>query len=500
MLSYDLLVIGGGINGTGIARDASGRGLLVLLCEKDDLAAHTSSASTKLIHGGLRYLENYEFAMVRKALIEREILLKSAPHIIKPLRFIMPHVKALRPMWLIRCGLFLYDNLARRQRLLSSEAIDFTNHISGTSLKKIYKKGFAYSDCWVQAARLVLLNAMDAKQHGATIRTHTTFVSATKTKIDNTPVWLCRLLNEKGEYEQLSAKALVNAAGPWVQTLLENQLEIKSQKPLRLVKGSHIIVKKLFDHDFAYILQTHDNRIVFALPYENDFTLIGTTDVEYHENPGKVAISEQEINYLCGVVNNYFQKQISPADVLFTYSGIRPLLDDKTNKASAISRDYSLVIDNDSPVLLSIFGGKITTFRKLAEEAVDKIASILNIQVTKWTDTAILPGGDINNGDLPAFIAQLKQHYEWLPISLLERWAGSYGTMISVLIDKATCLEQLGQEILSNLYEAELNYLVKHEWATCSDDILWRRTKLGLHLPKNAASVIDNWLKARQHA
>ncbi|WP_047238130.1 glycerol-3-phosphate dehydrogenase [Chromobacterium subtsugae] len=490
---YDLMVIGGGINGAGIARDAAGRGLSVALCEKDDLASHTSSASTKLIHGGLRYLEYYEFGLVRKALQEREVLLKAAPHIIWPLRFVMPHARDQRPEWMIRAGLFLYDHLAKREVLPGSETVSFAKHPAGAPLKDAFKRGFVYSDGWVQDARLVVLNAMDAAEHGAKIHTRTACVAARR----DDGHWIVTLAREDGSRFEVRARALVNAAGPWVQSLIEDKLAMPSSKSIRLVKGSHIVVKKLFDHPFAYIFQNPDKRIIFAIPYEKDFTLIGTTDVEYRGDPARVAIDAQEIAYLCEMSNRYFHSQIAPADVLSTYSGVRPLLDDAADNAASVTRDYALEMDLAGAPLLSVFGGKITTFRKLAEEAVDKLAPLLGNRKATWTADAPLPGGDMPGADFGRFLQGLGQRCPWLPAALAERWARAYGTRVGKLIGQAASLAELGEEVLPGLYAAELEYLAEQEWATRSEDILWRRSKLKLHLPANAAEVVDAWLAAR---
>ncbi|OWY38076.1 glycerol-3-phosphate dehydrogenase [Xenophilus sp. AP218F] len=494
--TYDLVIIGGGINGAGIARDAAGRGLSVLLCEKDDLAAHTSSASTKLIHGGLRYLEYYEFGLVRKALQEREVLLRAAPHIIWPLRFVMPHARDQRPEWMIRCGLFLYDHLARREVLPGSGTVSFADHPSGGPLKGDFKRGFIYSDGWVQDARLVVLNAMDAAEHGARILTRTPLVAAKR----DGDIWRCQLRAANGELREVGARILVNAAGPWVQSLIEDKLRMPSSKSIRLVKGSHIVVKKIFDHPFAYIFQNPDKRIIFAIPYERDFTLIGTTDVEYRGDPGAVAIDDDEIRYLCEMSNRYFHSQIAPSDVLSTYSGVRPLLDDASDNASSVTRDYALELDRAGAPLMSVFGGKITTYRKLAEEVVDKLAPLLGNGKATWTADAPLPGGDMPGADFARFLQGLLQRHPWLPQALAERWARAYGTRVAKLIGQAGNLAELGAEILPGLYEAELRYLVDAEWAGASEDILWRRSKLKLHLPANAAEVIDNWLAAQTAA
>ncbi|OHX11070.1 glycerol-3-phosphate dehydrogenase [Chromobacterium amazonense] len=496
MKVYDLMVIGGGINGAGIARDAAGRGLSVALCEKDDLASHTSSASTKLIHGGLRYLEYYEFGLVRKALQEREVLLKAAPHIIWPLRFVMPHARDQRPEWMIRCGLFLYDHLAKREVLPGSETVSFAKHPSGAPLKDAFKRGFVYSDGWVQDARLVVLNVMDAAERGAQVYTRTACVAARR----DGEHWLTTLQREDGSRFEVRSRALVNAAGPWVQSLIEDKLAMPSSKSIRLVKGSHIVVKKIFDHPFAYIFQNPDKRIIFAIPYEKEFTLIGTTDVEYQGDPGQVAIDDSEIAYLCEMSNRYFHSQISPADVLSTYSGVRPLLDDASDNASSVTRDYALEMDAQGAPLLSVFGGKITTFRKLAEEAVDKLAPLLGNHKATWTAEVPLPGGDMPGADFARFLRDLTQRHPWLPAELAERWARAYGTRVAKLIGQANALGDLGAEILPGLYEAELQYLVDAEWATRSEDILWRRSKLKLHLPAYADKVIDAWLAARSQS
>lgn len=491
--SYDLLVIGGGINGAGIARDAAGRGLKVLLCEKDDLAAHTSSASTKLIHGGLRYLEYYEFSLVKKALQEREVLLDAAPHIMWPLRFVMPHDAEQRPAWLIRCGLFLYDHLARRRRLAGSQRIRFDRHPAGSPLKSRYHQGFVYSDGWVNDARLVVLNAMDAAQRGATVLTRTACVAARR----NGDGWICTLQDARGQRE-VRARALVNAAGPWVQQLLGGVIHAPASKAIRLVKGSHIIVNKLFEHPFAYIFQNPDKRIIFAIPYEQEFTLIGTTDVDFHGDANQVAIDGDEIAYLCAMSNRYFERQIGPADVVATYSGVRPLLDDEHGDASGVTRDYALELDSDGAPLLSVFGGKITTYRKLAEQVVDQLAPLLGNMRPSWTAGSTLPGGDLPDGDFDTFLRQLNTSKPWLPATLAARLARAYGSRVFMLLGSAGSLAELGHEVQPGLYEAELRYLVAEEWATTAEDILWRRSKLRLHLPAGADAAVAAWLATYQ--
>ena len=389
----DLLIIGGGINGAGIARDAAGRGLRVALCEQGDLANFTSSASTKLVHGGLRYLEYYEFMLVRKALKEREVLLGIAPHIIWPLRFVMPHVTELRPAWMIRLGLFLYDHLGGRKRLPASSGVKLRQHPAGEPLDDRLVRGFEYSDCWVQDARLVVLNCQDAEANGARIMPRTRCVGAER----DDHGWTATLRSTAdGAEQQVRARMLVNAAGPWVGEMLGTTTQHPPQKAVQLVKGSHIVVPKLFDHEYAYIFQHTDGRIVFAIPYEGDFTLIGTTDVVYHGDPSQASASAEEIEYLCEAVNRYFREPVSPGDVVWTYSGVRALYDeDESENASAVSRDYELNLDRDGAPVLSVFGGKITTYRTLANEALQRIGEVLKVTAGPWTGDAPLPGGDM---------------------------------------------------------------------------------------------------------
>ncbi len=499
MMECDLLVVGGGINGAGIARDAAGRGLSVVLCEKDDLASHTSSASTKLIHGGLRYLEYYEFGLVRKALIEREVLLRSAPHIMWPLRFVMPHAQGQRPAWLIRAGLFLYDMLAKRELLPASSSITLSRHAAGQPLKPQFKRGFVYSDGWVDDARLVLLNALDAKEKGATVLTRTRCTALVR-EADH---WLASLRRSDGGTLQVRARSVVNATGPWTADFLKQAAPTAQGRHLRLIKGSHIVVKRLFEHDHAYIFQHPDGRIVFAIPYEQDFTLIGTTDLDYQGDSGKVSIDEAEISYLCELSSYYFSKPIVPADVVWTYSGVRPLVEDASAQAKAVTRDYRFELDREGAPLLSIFGGKITTFRKLAEEAVDLLAPLLENKQGPWTAQACLPGGDVF-GKLPdnravrefgAFVDGLQRQYGWLPARLVARYARAYGTRIHALLDGRGSVAQMGEEVASGLYAAEIDYLRRHEWAVSAADILWRRSKLGLHLPAGTEQLLDSWLE-----
>ncbi|MBS0309478.1 MAG: glycerol-3-phosphate dehydrogenase [Proteobacteria bacterium] len=504
-MECDVLVVGGGINGCGIARDAAGRGLSVLLCEKDDLAAHTSSASSKLIHGGLRYLEHYEFRLVRKALIEREVLLRSAPHLIRPQRFVMPHDPAQRPRWMIRAGLFLYDHLARRELLPGSASLHLRSHVAGQALKAEYTHGFMYSDATVDDARLVLANALDARARGATILTRTRCVSLEK----DGAVWRARLRGMDGQALTVRARSVVNAAGPWAAHFQHEAGHPGREKPVRLVKGSHIVVKRLFDHPHAYIFQNTDGRIVFAIPYERDFTLIGTTDIEFHADVDQAAIDADEIRYLCELSTRYFKQAITPADVVWTYSGVRPLVEDATHDAASVSRDYHVELDDNDkgPLLLSIFGGKLTTFRKLAEEALALLAPRLGNRAPAWTAHACLPGGDIVGAtpsnravlEFDGFIHALQTRYAWLPPSLVTRYARAYGSATDKLLEHRHCLADMGEEILPGLFAAEATWWMRHEWALTAEDMLWRRSKLGLHLPAYAADVLHSWI-AEQRA
>jgi glycerol-3-phosphate dehydrogenase len=491
--SVDVLVVGGGINGAGIARELAGRGVSVLLCEKDDLAQHTSSASTKLIHGGLRYLEYLEFSLVRKALAEREVLLKSAPHIIRPLRFVMPHDPGMRPVWMIRAGLFLYDHLARREVLAASRTVNLHRHPAGAPLKPGYTRGFVYSDGWVDDARLVVLNAIDAAERGATILTRWRCVNAQR----GADRWKVRLQSDAGEERRVVAGALVNATGPWAGQFLSDCAHASAPKSLRLVKGSHIVVPKLFDHDHAYIFQNPDRRIIFAIPYEGEFTLIGTTDVEHHGAIGAARIDAAETAYLCEQASRYFARAVKPADVVWSYSGVRPLLDDESGDPSAVTRDYRIDLDSARAPLLSIWGGKITTFRKLAEEAAELLTTPLRITRGAWTRDSALPGGDLSEWagrakrpdiDFARFEQALGARHPELPAPLRHRLARAYGSRVAMLLAPG-----LGREVAPGLFEAELNYLHQHEWARTADDVLWRRSKLGLHLSAAQRADVAAW-------
>jgi len=495
--THDLLVVGGGVNGCGIARDAAGRGWSVLLVEQDDLAAHTSSASTKLVHGGLRYLEQLHFGLVRKALKEREILLASAPHIMWPLRFVMPHDSHLRPAWMIRAGLYLYDHLAARERLPASAALDLATHVAGAPLAPRYRRGFVYSDGWVDDARLVALTALDAAERGASILTRTRCERLERRE----GLWHARLLDGSGGLRVVRARAAVNATGPWVARFLKEATHVHSARHVRLVKGSHIVVRRLYEHRFAYLFQNPDRRIGFALPYEREFTLLGTTDVEYRGEPQAAAAESAEIDYLCAMPSRYFQRAVTRADVVWSYSGVRPLLEDESADASAVTRDYALDLEteaNGAP-LLSVFGGKITTYRKLAEDAVDRLARALGRGGRRhWTAGAMLPGGDLPQGSFAVFLRALEHRHPWLPPSLRRRYARAYGTRAETMLHEARSLADLGAEVLPGLYEREIEYLCRHEWAQSADDILWRRSKLGLHLPRGSAAALDAWLAQRR--
>jgi glycerol-3-phosphate dehydrogenase len=487
-LIYDIAIIGGGVNGCGIARDAAGRGAKVLLLEGGDLASGTSSSSTKLIHGGLRYLEHYEFGLVREALSERERLWAIAPHIIWPMRFVLPHVKGLRPRWLLRLGLFLYDHIGGRRALPPTQSIDLRRHPAGEPLKPGFGPAFVYSDGWVDDARLVVLNARDAGDRGATIRTRTRVDAVTREQ----GTWAIR----SGE-QTFRAKSIVNAAGPAVLDMLRLTGEPTSRK-MRLVRGSHIVVPRMFEHPYAYFFQIPDGRIFFAIPYQHDFTLIGTTDRD-HEGPlSEVKASEEEIAYLCDAANAYFASAISPADVVWTYSGVRPLIDEGTGKPEAATRGYSFDLDVDAqgqtPVL-SVFGGKITTYRHLAKDAVEKLkAHVPALQGGDWTADAPLPGGDFPMQGLDALKADLARDYPFLEVDTLDRIARAYGTRARVWLGQAREPAMLGEHFGHGLYAAEVDYLVAYEWAMTTDDILWRRTKLGLRLDPAQVQALDEYL------
>jgi len=486
---YDLAVIGGGINGVGIAADAAGRGLKVFLCEKDDLAQHTSSASSKLIHGGLRYLEHYEFRLVREALAEREVLLAKAPHIVKPMRFVLPHRPHLRPAWMIRAGLFLYDHLGKRKRLGASRSLRFG---PGYPLKPAITRGFEYADCAVDDARLVVLNAMAAREKGAHIVTRTRCLRAER--VDG--VWQVELQHADGSLQSIRARALVNAAGPWVANFIKDDLKLDAPYGIRLIQGSHLIVPRLYEGEHAYILQNEDQRIVFCIPYLDRFTLIGTTDREYSGDPAQVKITEAETDYLLKVVNAHFNHQLSRADILHTYSGVRPLCNDESDNPSAVTRDYTLALsagEGQAP-LLSVFGGKLTTYRKLAESAMAELKPYFTQMRASWTATAPLPGGE-DMTTAQALTDAILAQYGWLPVDIAKRWAVTYGSRVWRLLDGIQGPEDLGQAIGGGLFSREVDYLRSEEWAVDAADILWRRTKLGLFTSPAEQQALHDYLE-----
>lgn len=489
--AFDLAVIGGGVNGAGIARDAAGRGARVLLLERGDLAEGTSSNSTKLIHGGLRYLEHYEFSLVREALTEREVLWGIAPHIIWPLRFILPHRKGLRPRWLLRLGLFLYDHIGGRKFLPAAQSVALASHPAGAPLKEEYTRAFAYSDGWVDDARLVILNARDAADRGAEVRTRCEVTSLTR----EGDVWR---IDAGGE--SFRARAVVNAAGPRVLDLLGRAGEPTSQK-MRLVRGSHIVVKKLFDHAYAYFFQLPDGRIFFAIPYEDDFTLIGTTDVDHHGSLAEVKASPEEIAYLCEGASEYFRQPVTPADVVWTYSGVRPLVDDGSGKPEAATRGYRFELDGGSdgtPPLLSVFGGKITTYRELSAEAVARLAPFLPVLAgADWTGAANLPGGNFARYDAPALARSLEKRYPFLGPAQARRLTRLYGTLAQTFLGAAASAADLGEDFGHGLTAAEVDYLIAQEWARSAEDVLWRRTKLGLHFTPEQTARLAAYITER---
>lgn len=484
----DLIVIGGGINGAGIAADAAGRGLSVLLLEAQDLACATSSASSKLIHGGLRYLEHYEFRLVSEALSERETLLKMAPHIIFPMRFRLPHQPHLRPAWMIRIGLFMYDHIGKRVSLPASKGLKFG---ADSVLKPELKQGFEYSDCWVDDARLVVLNAQEVAKHGGEVRTRTKVTRARREQ----GVWIVDAVDSlTGETFTWRARGLVNATGPWVKTFFDDGLQLKSPYGIRLIKGSHIVVPKVHNQPQAYILQNKDHRIVFVIPWQDDYSIIGTTDVEYKGNPQDVKIDDNEVSYLLDVYNDHFRQQLTKEDIVWTYSGVRPLCDDESDSPQAITRDYTLSVDdeNGQAPLLSVFGGKLTTYRKLAEHALEKLHKYYPQAGKAWTKDAVLPGGEIA-GTRDDYAAMLRRRFK-LSESLARRYSRTYGSNSELILAAAQSPGDLGENFGQDLYEAELRYLVEKEWAVTLDDVIWRRTKLGMRLNDAQKQRISEWL------
>jgi glycerol-3-phosphate dehydrogenase len=492
---FDLLVIGGGINGTGIARDAAGRGLSVLLCEKGDLAEGTSSRSGKLIHGGLRYLEYYEFRLVREALIEREMLLRAAPHIVWPMRFVLPHSKDQRPAWMIRLGLFLYDHLGGRERLPGTRRLELRRAPEGAPLREEYVTAFEYSDCWVDDARLVVLNALDAAARGAQMRVRTAVVAARR----SAGLWHVTLRRPDGMAESVQARGLVNAAGPWVEQVITGVIGAKAARRVRLVKGSHIVVPKFWDGPQAYLLQNDDRRVIFVNPYEDALALIGTTDIPYEGAAENVSIDAAEQVYLCAVVNRYMRHTLSPADVVHAYSGVRPLYDDNAANPSAVTRDYVLDLDEDGDgaPLLSVFGGKITTFRKLAEHAMRKLRHRFARMRGDWTAGAPLPGGEMQGADFAAWYELFCRRHAFLTAPLAHHYARRYGTRADALLEDARGLCDLGRHFGGLLYEREADFLIRSEWARTAEDVLERRTKHHLRLTAAERDAFNAWMARR---
>jgi len=492
---FDLAIVGGGINGCGIARDAAGRGNTVFLCEMNDLASGTSSWSTKLVHGGLRYLEYYEFRLVREALIEREILWQIAPHIIRPLRFVLPHHAGLRPAWLLRLGLFLYDHIGGRKLLPATRSVDLTSDAVGRPLiPNRYTRGFEYSDCFVDDARLVVLTARDAADRGAEIRTRTRAVSIRQVE----GIWQLELENTtNGERSTIRARVLVNAGGPWVEDVLTRGAGINAKAKVRLVQGSHIVVRKLYEHDRAYIFQNGDGRIIFLIPYQDDFTLIGTTDQDFDGDPAQVKATPAEIKYLCEAASEYLVKPVHPDDVVWTYSGVRPLYDDGASEAKAATRDYVFELDMPGGApLLSIYGGKITTYRRLAEEALERLDAYLRSAKARrgWTGKSPLPGGDMDVSAVPALSAELQRNYPFLDPVHASRLAHAYGTRAARVLGDAKSMADLGQAFGATLTAREVRYLMASEWALTAEDIVWRRSKLGLRMSHDEIAAIDDWI------
>ncbi len=511
---YDLLIIGGGINGCGIARDASGRGLRVCLAEMNDIASATSSASTKLFHGGLRYLEYFEFRLVREALTERENLLRAMPHIAWPLRFVLPYHKSMRfdlstpvskllsmlmpwmkgrrPAWLIRLGLFMYDHLGGRKILPATSRISLRGTPEGQALDSKFTQAFEYSDCWVEDARLVVLNARDAAQRGADIRTRTKVVSAEVIE----GIWHLALEDtETGEASEVTAAMVVNAGGPWVGDLLRNTLRSNSQAEVRLVRGSHIVTRKLFDHDKCYFFQGADGRIIFAIPYETDFTLIGTTEHDHKDLAINPECTPEEVDYLINFINAYLATPISVTDVVWRYSGVRPLYDDAAASATAATRDYTLKLDvaRGAPSL-SVFGGKITTYRRLAESAMEQVQTVLPQTGVPWTVGVALPGGDFPVAGVEALLVQAQEDFAFLTDRWALRLVRAYGTEVADVLCRARTIEELGFCFGADLFEVEVQWLIEREFARTAEDIVWRRSKLGLHLSAEQISTLDEWI------
>ncbi len=513
----DLFIIGGGINGCGIARDAVGRGLSVKLAEMNDLASATSSASTKLFHGGLRYLEYFEVRLVREALIERETLLRAMPHISWPMRFVLPYhkdmrfegstptsrilnivmpwMKGRRPAWLIRLGLFLYDNLGGRAILPATKTVDLRSAPEGEPLVDKFTKAYEYSDCWIEDSRLVVLNARDAEARGAQIMTRTKVVSAHA----EGEIWQIVTQDETGEQSVHHAKMLVNAGGPWVGDIIQNTVRINSTEGVRLVRGSHIVTKRLFDHDKCYFFQGTDGRIIFAIPYEQDFTLIGTTDAEHTDPSERPVCSDEERDYLLRFASEYFETPVTQEDIIWTYSGVRPLYDDGASSATAATRDYVLKVNEQAgPPMLNVFGGKITTYRKLAEHALEKIVPFFGARAAGWTAGVPLPGGDFPVGDVEKLIAKLSADFPFLGDFWARRLIRAYGTDAWDMLGDARTEADLGEAFGASLTAREIDYLMRREYAVAAEDVVWRRSKLGLRLSKAEIKVLDNWMQAHR--
>lgn len=512
----DLFVIGGGINGCGIARDAAGRGLSVSLAEMNDLASATSSASTKLFHGGLRYLEFFEIRLVHEALKERETLLRAMPHISWPMRFVLPYhkdmrfegdtptsrilnvvmpwMKGRRPAWLIRFGLFLYDNLGGRKILRGTTTVDLTSDPAGGPLQDRFSKAYEYSDCWIEDSRLVVLNARDAQARGAKIMTHTKVIRAERVR----DVWHVTTQDQDtGETCLTVARMLINAGGPWVEDIIRNTTRINSSESVRLVRGSHIVTRKLFDHDKCYFFQGEDGRIIFAIPYENDFTLIGTTDSDHEDATVKPVCTEAEADYLCAFASNYFKQPVKRDDVVWSYSGVRPLYDDGATSATAATRDYVLKVNVDGGApLLNVFGGKITTYRKLAESAFAKIRPFFTKAGPDWTAGVSLPGGDFPVDGVPALIATLRQKYSFLDTFWARRLIRAYGTDACLILGDAETVQDLGRAFAATLSEREIIWLMEKEYARTAEDVVWRRSRLGLRMTKAEIAELDKWMRA----
>tara|TARA_R110000787_G_scaffold67411_3_gene151115 strand:- start:13383 stop:14897 length:1515 start_codon:yes stop_codon:yes gene_type:complete len=494
MTMYDLAIIGGGINGVGIARDAAGRGLKVLLVERDDLASHTSSASTKLVHGGLRYLEHYEFNLVRKALKEREVLLRAAPHIIWPMRFVLPVDEGMRPAWLLRLGLFLYDHLGGRDILPGTRGVNLLKDHRGDPLQKRLKKGFAYSDCWVEDARLVSLTARDAANRGADIRTRAECVELDR----GADHWNLQI-RQHGEQKTEQARILVNAAGPWVDPVTAMYDSSSHAAKLRLVKGSHIVVKRKYEGDHSYIFQNKDGRIIFAIPYEGDHTLIGTTDEPWSYAEGPAKINDGEIDYLCDAASEYFEAPVTRDDIIWTYSGVRPLFDDHSRTAATVTRDFVFDYDNENGApVLSIFGGKITTYRVLALQAIRTLSDALDVNGDDWTKEAPLPGGDFPPDGFDALVDQYAIRWPFVEKSVVRRLVRAYGTDTASILKDTKSISDMGQPFGSGLYEIEIQWLIDREFACTAEDVLWRRSKLGLHMSEVEKQAVEQWFDKQE--